>query len=170
MQVFILVWALTSGAQTPDLNAPIDTRPTVGSEINRGYSAAFDCSLQHVAEPLSFSECVTEATSADQQKQPNSVPFIVGAYWGECGQEALMVKSDQDLASTNSIAATILPEAQRELATSYPVFRHYQEKLGVTDEQLVAAIADVTPAGKQSLLAQLHSWERQPPQAPSGSP
>ena len=170
VSVLTLVWALASATQAPDLNAPIDTRPTIASEINRGNRAAFDCSLQHVSDALSFSECVSDAISTDQQKQPNSVPFMVGAYWGECATEALMVKSDLELASTNSVAAAILPDAQRELPMSYPVFRHYQEKLGVTDEQLIAALDDVTPAGKQSLLAQLHSWEKQPPKAPPGSP
>lgn len=152
-------------AQAPDLNAPIDTRPTIGSEINRGNKAAFDCSLQNVADALSFSQCVSDAISADQQKQPNSLPFMVGAYWGECVSEALMVKTDLELAPTNSIAAAELPTAQRALALSYSVFRHYQEKLGVTDEQLIAADGDLTPNGKQSLLAQLRSWKQQPPKA-----
>jgi hypothetical protein len=162
--------ALAPAKQTLDLNAPIDTRPTIASEINRGNRAAFDCSLQHVSDALSFSECVSDAITADQQKQPNSLPFMIGAYWGECASEALMVKSDSELAATNSLAAAMLPDAQRQLALSYPVFRHYQQRLGITDEQLVAAIDAVTPAGKQSLLAQLHSWEKQPPTTTPSSP
>jgi hypothetical protein len=165
-----VAWTLASAAQAPNLNAPIDTRPTIGSEINRGYSAAFDCSLQHVADALPFSQCVSDAVSTDQQKQPNSLPFMVGAYWGECVSEALMVKSDRELAASNSVAAASLPDAERELGMSYPVFRHYQQKLGVTDQQLVEAIDDVTPAGKQSFLAQLHAWENQPPKDLAGSP
>ena len=81
-----------------------------------------------------------------------------------------MVKSDSKLAPTNSVAAASLPDAERQLALSYPVFRHYQEKLGVTDEQLIEAIDDLTPTGKQMLLAQLHAWEKDPPPAPPGSP
>lgn len=155
--------------RAPDLNAPIDTQPTIGSEINRGTKAAFDCSLQHVSDALAFGECVSDAISADEQKQPNSLPFEVGALWGECTSEALLVKTDLELAPTNSVAAEELPSAQRELALSYKAFRHYQEKLGVTDQQLVAAVDDLSEAGRQSSLAQLHSWEQQPPQGGAGS-
>jgi hypothetical protein len=168
--VLTLILALAPAKHAPDLNAPIDTRPTIASEINRGNRAAFDCSLQNVSEAPSFSECVSDAISSDQQKQTNSLPFMVGAYWGECSSEALMVKSDSKLAPTNSVAAASLPDAERQLALSYPVFRHYQEKLGVTDEQLIEAIDDLTPTGKQMLLAQLHAWEKDPPPAPPGSP
>jgi hypothetical protein len=76
-----------------------------------------------------------------------------------------MVKSDSELAPTNNIAAAELPTAEREFALTYGVFRHHQEKLGVTDEQLIAADGDLTPAGKQSLLAQLRSWKQRPPKA-----
>ena len=165
----MLMLALAPAKHGPDLNAPLDTRPTIASEITRGNRAAFDCSLQHVADALSFSQCVSDAISTDEQRQPNSLPFTVGAYWGECEHEALMVKSDSELAATNSIAAEELPSAQRELASCYGVFRHYQQKLGVTDEQLTGADDDITPAGRQMLLNQLHSWEKQPPNTPPAS-
>lgn len=152
-------------AQATDINAPIDKRPTVGSEINRGNKAAFDCGLRHVSDVLAFSKCVSDVISMEEQNQQNYLPFMVGAYWGECENEALSVESNSKIASTNNFAAAELPDDLRELASTYRVFRNYQKKLGVTDDQLVAALDDLTPEGKKMLLAQLHSWENAPPQA-----
>lgn len=150
-------------AQAADLNSSIDTHPTVGSEIKRGDDAAFECGLHNIADPLSTSICVSNAVSEDKQRQPNSIPFVVGAFWGECKQQALSVDSSSQLAATNSLAAAELPAAKRALAQAYEVFRHYQKQLDVTDEQLVDALKVDSTEGRQALLRQLRAWKLNPP-------
>lgn len=154
-------------AQATDINAPMDARPTIGSEIKRGNGAAFDCGAKPLSDVYSLGRCVSNAISADQQKQPNSLPFIVGGYWGECKHDAILIEADLSIASTNSYAASEIPTVARELASSYEIFRRYQDQLGVTDMQLVEALDDITADDKVKILAQLQSWGAKPPQAPS---
>ena len=158
-------YLLSAAAQTADLNAPINTRPTIGSEIKRGHDVAFDCSIKFADDVISLSECVNDALSVNRQRQVDTLPFELGAFLQECQQEAFLIKAETELAPTNSLAARELPEVRRHLALCYPILRNDQKKLKITDEQLIKAIDTLAPAGRVTYLDQLHEWEKNPPKA-----
>jgi hypothetical protein len=148
-----------------DINAPIETRPTVGSEITRGTLAASDCSFRYRIDLRGLEKCISDALSTDQQKQPNFLPFEVGLFWGRCTAESQLIEAFTEIAATNPLAASKLPEVRESFRSSYGVFRNYQAKLGVTDQQLVDSDTQLVPSGKRFLLDILQKWERDYPQA-----
>ncbi|WP_298261680.1 hypothetical protein [Bradyrhizobium sp.] len=67
-------------AQNSKLNAPISRQPTVGSEIDRGQDAAFDCGLHNLTNFAEFVACLNDIVTANRQKSTLSEPFQFGLY------------------------------------------------------------------------------------------
>ena len=67
-------------AQNSKLNAPISRQPTVGSEIDRGQDAAFDCGLHNLTNFAAFVTCLNDIITVNQQKSTLSQPFQFGLY------------------------------------------------------------------------------------------
>ncbi len=144
-----------SGAAAADLNAPINNTPTIGSELQRGVAAAFDCHLKFVSDTSRQSQCALDAASVDQQRHPDFKPFHLGVFWGMWMEWGFDIQSDRSIAGTNTFAAARLPELIRERETYLPLFRRIQREVGVTDEQLVNAQQAMLPAAKAKLLEDL---------------
>jgi len=159
------LFASTSSAA--DLNAPLSDHPTLGSEIKRGWDAAFDCSL-HNLNALADGQCISDASSAAQQQHSNYKPFELGLYFGEWQAEDLAAMSAQSL-SNNVITRQAAPEHAREAAGAYTVFHHLQVELGVTDAQLMATTTtDMNDFGKTRLGSRLRLWKNGNPYQLSG--
>ena len=75
--VCLVLISLGAQAQT-SLDAPVDTKPTVRSEIKRGYSAAFNCFLEATNDYLAFTICVSAVQEENEQKSTLSDPFLLG--------------------------------------------------------------------------------------------
>jgi hypothetical protein len=145
-----------------DLNAPLVDRPTLGSEIKRGWDAATDCNL-HNLEALADGQCISEASSTAQQQHSSYKPFELGLYFGEWQAEDLAAMSAQSL-SNNVIAQQDAPEHTWEAQGAYVVFRRLQAELGITDAQLMAATTtDMNDFGKTRLEARLRLWKNGDP-------
>lgn len=67
-------------AQNANLNAPVSRQPTVGSEIQRGNEAAFDCSLHYLTDLRKFIVCMNDLIETNRQKSTLSEPFELGLY------------------------------------------------------------------------------------------
>ncbi len=75
-----VLWAAPARAQSK-LEAPASRRPTVGSEINRGQDAAFNCSMNtDVLSRTAFTDCVSDTVTINRQKSILSDPFEFGLY------------------------------------------------------------------------------------------
>jgi hypothetical protein len=68
-----------TGAQNAKLDTPVSRQPTVGSEIERGQDAGFQCGLDH-KETAKFVACVNDVLAANKQKTTLSAPFEFGLY------------------------------------------------------------------------------------------
>ena len=63
------------------LDAPVSRQPTVGSEINRGQKAAFNCSMNtNVLSQTEFADCVSNTVTINRQRSTLSDPFEFGLY------------------------------------------------------------------------------------------
>jgi hypothetical protein len=164
---FLAACLFASTSSAADLNAPLVDRPTLGSEIKRGWDAASDCYL-HNLEALADGQCISDASSAAQQQRSNYKPFELGLYFGEWQAEDLAAISAQSL-SNNVIAQQEAPEHAREAGAAYTVFRHLQAELGITDAQLMAATTtDMNDFGKSRLDVRLRLWKNGDPSHLSG--
>jgi hypothetical protein len=67
-------------AQNSKLNAPISRQPTVGSEIDRGQEAGFDCGIHNLTDLSKFIACVNDVITANRQRTTLSEPFEFGLY------------------------------------------------------------------------------------------
>jgi hypothetical protein len=81
-------------AQTSNLDAPISTQPTMRSEIKRGEAVAFDCGLHHLTDYSGFTDCVSRALDANEQKQKKSDPFVLGLSIGALAQAGIMAPNE----------------------------------------------------------------------------
>ena len=71
-----MLWSsLALGA---DLNAPINTTPTLGSEIARGASAARNCIITQTNRPIMGALCVHKQESQNRERMGNYEPFPLG--------------------------------------------------------------------------------------------
>jgi len=120
-----------------DLNAPATNQPTVGSEIARGAAAAFNCVIDNYASALRAGQCITELDSQNRQRTTTYEPFNLGLNfrgWVLADAHAFPEKPrDSD------IGRTVANDWRRAAAPLFVVFRDYQKRLGVTDDQLITA-------------------------------
>jgi len=137
-----------------DLNAPLDEKPTLGSEIKRGWQAAFDCSLAHIVDVQGMNDCTSAAGSKAQQERPNSDPFLLGLYLGSSLHFAAQAERP-DPAGGPVPGISDQATNQRNAEEDFAVYASEQKKLGVTDEQAVGTVTDLNDTGRQQALARL---------------
>jgi hypothetical protein len=146
---------LFSGSvKAADLNAPINTTPTLGSEIARGSSAAADCMITNY-RPTLGTLCVRKLESQNRERMGNYEPFALGlnfTSWKFLDIWAF---------PRPGTPALEISEEARQMATPFFVaFRDYQRRLGVSDDQLISA--EGTGANGNSIKARIEFWTRQP--------
>lgn len=166
---FIALFAacfMATGAGAADMNAPLNDKPTVGSEVSRGQDAAFHCGLDFLSDTPAVAGCVFRAVAQNKQLHANTLPFEVGVFYGAWCEMRNSVKTDIELASTNSVAAAHLPDAEQEELSMYTVMRHDQAQAGITDDQLLSIFTEMKPAARQDELARMKQWEASYPKAP----
>jgi hypothetical protein len=151
----ILAGSADATAQA-DLNAPLDVRPTLKSEILRGWNAAQRCQIG--LPPLDYALCVTRVIDEDQARNGVPDPFVLGATLREWFIADIAVQTDAKL-TDNAYAQAEAPEARRQCAAAALVAAGLQRKLGLTDAQLMAATGAVDPTG---ILARWAWWKSQP--------
>ena len=141
---------LVGQAAAADLNAPIVDHPTVGSEIERGWRAAFECQLNGITDNSAVDDCVSAEGSRAQQEHTQAAPFLLGLYASQTFHYATRLKVDAANAATNSFAASEVDTDQRELAEVYKVYIQYRQQLHIADDQVVSTLSDLSDAGKRS--------------------
>ena len=134
-----------------DLNAPVATTPTVGSEIKRGVMAALDCPL-HADGHFAYNHCVFDVESRNRQKVVDPDPFDVGLFFGAWKQLDILVKVDQEHGTQDAN----LYELTR---SHYSTFHQLGQKVHVTDAQILSA-SGLNPV---SVEPRLEYWSKQPP-------
>jgi hypothetical protein len=68
-------WALAA-----DLNAPVERKITVESEIIRGYSAALDCNKPDSMNWIKVIDCISQVVSVETRQNTVTDPFKFGIY------------------------------------------------------------------------------------------
>jgi len=150
---------MAAPAFAADINAPLNDTPTIASEIRRGDTAAFHCHLDNLIEQLAFSDCISAAAKGDEQRHPNYAPFELGLYLKTFMLDPARIEEGRKVGTINNDDIAFITN---DIAISYFEFRLNQKKLGLTDEQIVAALAAGDPASWLS-LEQFREWERNPP-------
>lgn len=154
-------------AWATDLNAAVNDKPTVGSEISRGSAAAFDCTLHSGPDTWKLSNCINSTAEADRQRHSTYLPFEAGIYFGGWVHSDLALQSAESLAATNSFAKQVVPVDRGQTQRLFIVFEGLERKLNVTDAQVIsAATADMTPAARTHIAERMRYWRSQPPPQP----
>lgn len=73
-------FGLIAPASATDLDAPVERKITVKSEILRGYSASAECSRSDSLNYLDIIGCVNRIVSAETQNNTITDPFKFGIY------------------------------------------------------------------------------------------
>jgi len=165
LEAAISVWvvvACAAPAWAVDLNSSLNDRPTVGSEVKRGFKAAFHCMTSNNPFARKIADCVDDAASNDEQRHADSTPFRLGLYYGACVNLSTLVKTDTDLQKKNSAARADLEYAKIDLKYAYEQFRLVQKKIGLSDEQVVQGTG-MLPEGRSGAIQQLRNWVKSPP-------
>jgi hypothetical protein len=132
----VVLLAGLPAAWAVDLNAPVTTTPTLGSEIRRGADAASArAEFEHVrrGEDLKYNHCIFDVGHTADQKVADPDPFDLGLFF------AAWHSLDSLFVTVLSGAPELAPSAHESARSMYVVFHHLQEKLGVTDTQLLEA-------------------------------
>jgi hypothetical protein len=62
-----------------DLNAPAEKKPTIGSELERGYNVVHGCNSQHWD---TFYKCISIVIEVENRKNTDTDLFLLGVYAG----------------------------------------------------------------------------------------
>jgi hypothetical protein len=153
--VLLMVKIASSAAM--DLNAPVNTTPTVGTEIKRGVDAANACDTSAM-EPLNYALCIQGIDDRNAQKVVDSKPFDVGLYFAAW----LSMDIIGSMPASNDFARHLGEAGHSEAASMYIIYRDFQRKLGVTDDDVITA----SWKNKDAVEARLAVWANQPSPSP----
>jgi len=151
--------ALAVPVYAADLNAPLVDKPTLGSEISRGFHAAYQCGD---SDPLTSSTCIFDTSAAEQQRRTNYQPFQLGLFFGALVHFDSQHQTDLSL-TDNYVAQDREPLVACEAHSMFVVYRSLQAKLGVTDAQ-VLLVTELT--GKVSVESMQHWATYMSPKCP----
>ncbi|HEX5264230.1 MAG TPA: hypothetical protein VFW13_11920 [Phenylobacterium sp.] len=147
--------AYANAAWGTDVNAPLDTRPTLQTEMHRGYLAASGCAI--TLEALQYAICISHVSDAEEAKISNANPFNLGLFlaaWRVLDQQVRSFASLPD----NRFARAAVPESQEQAASEFVVLRGLQKRLGLSDLQVRAA----SGAQNDALAERWNFWLAQP--------
>jgi hypothetical protein len=122
-----------TGAWSADVNAPLDVRPTIQTEMHRGYLAANRCDI--TLAPLQYDICIGHVSDAEEAKISNADAFNIGLYLAAWGVMDLHMRSSASLPD-NRFARADLPASQEEAAADFLILRGLQKRLGLSDQQV----------------------------------
>lgn len=156
---WVLLAIVSAGpAIAVDLDAPIQTAPTVASEIRRGWNATEACGIP--LDALTFARCVNLAVDNSRQKIVQDEPFELGAFFAAWFKDDRMLHA----AATQHMTIADLDASARLDFWSY---RTLQKKLGLTNDQLMS----LSPLKPALLIERINYWaslgaDRAPPPMP----
>jgi hypothetical protein len=142
-----LLIVAAGAACAADPSPPIDTTPTVETEIKRGMDAESACAGALVA--ADYAHCVFGIENRNRQKLLDYNPFDIGLFF------RAWVVMDGRSSSSNPTDN----DAAKQAASMYTVYRAYQRKVGVTDD-FVIAVSGMPQSLVESRIA---FWDSQPP-------
>jgi hypothetical protein len=124
---------MACSAAAADLNAPVNTQPTLLTEMQRGYRAAGPCEI--TLAPLDYSTCIFDISGREAARIATPDPFDIGIYLAAWTRLDEHMQADASLPD-NSYAAADLSGARSGAASFFVVVRNLQKKLGLTDAQV----------------------------------
>lgn len=155
----ILVVAVNTHALAADLDAPLEQKPTLGSEIRRGVAAARQCYLKddNTIQPINFADCIVHLDDSSDQASPSFKAFSLGVHYGAWHWETI----EADVARSNpsdELQKSVAEVAAQFAPGDFTIWRVYQRELGVTDLQILT-LADVPIAVRKETLAEFKEWD-----------
>jgi hypothetical protein len=132
--VAVGVCLFASAAGATELNAPINTAPTVQSEIDRGRSAASSECGDQAVDPTDFGICVSGVSDKNRQTMSNGYQaFSLGAYFYEWLIDDSLSKG---IPRDDRDAEKKLRQKEKAKRV-FLIMRDYQKKISISDDQFL---------------------------------
>lgn len=127
-----------------DLNAPVEHKMTVGSEMHRGQSITFDCRrpLYKGGPPAPWAEfvdCIHKATSDEIRKSTFTAPFQLGLYSGAYMQLQIVRRVELQFKHYDLRKDKIFANSED---LYFHETQYLKQKLGLSDDDICKGIAD----------------------------
>ena len=154
-------------ALAANINAPLDTRPTIGSEIRRGYSTALGCFIRHNMVST-FDDCILAAGAKAEQELSNSAPFLLGLNYGatDLAKTAFDVDAEMKRKTRSEFWEIRVRNDQRRLGDFYRVFKVEQKQVSISNADIANSFGPGTTdpkAARAEVLKELSFWDANPP-------
>jgi len=144
-----------AASSAADQSAALDSTSTLETEIRRGVEAESACSAITVAQD--YVQCIFAVEARNQQKVVDYKPFDTGLFF-KAWIAMDLLGNPSGPANPNSEPQAVAA-GRHQAASMYTVFRADQRKIGVTDEQMIAA----SGMSKSILEPRLADWASRPP-------
>jgi len=131
----VVALALSLAACGRSSPTPLDNRPALKSEIQRGWSAGELCSVMLPTQV--YQNCIIGIQRSEAARTSNANPFSLGLFLNAWFTGEIRVEADEH-PPINPVLHADLPAARRWAATNFVAVRCYQRKVGVSDEQTLA--------------------------------
>ena len=151
----VLIMVPVAGSCAADLDTPINTTPTLGSEIKRGIDAELACQSRAMAAN-DFALCTFAIEEKNRQKVVDYNAFDVGLFFN--AWLTMDIFANPSGPPDNDLAKSVAAASHSEAAKMLTVYRSLRKKVGVTDEQVIA----ISGMSKNLLEARLAVWASQP--------
>ena len=155
----VLIFFLSSNISFAiDLDAPIETKPTIRSEIKRGYQSIFTfCDKAIPFEELKI--CVDKVKEENLRQDKESESFLLGFYFGAWHDTVLIMFTLRLL--EKPLKEANLKEPNYAFGESYGMFyfmdfRKIQKQFGIDD----LTLCDITGARSEDTIPEIRKWEQ----------
>jgi hypothetical protein len=143
-------------AQNPviDLDAPVVKKVIIKTEIERGKSAEFDCTLRlSHADPIGSSKCPFNIIDLNKQKNTDTDPFILGVAYEAWTHTRIILSVIENLPDREQRGYS---QGIGDAILWFKTFKEKEKSLGIDDETFCKA----TGLKYDKLEQDVELWER----------
>ncbi len=144
-----------------DLNTPIETKPTIRSEIKRGYQSIFTfCHSAMYLEELKI--CVDKVKEENLRQDKETESFLLGFYFGAWHDTVVSMFTLRLL--EKPLKEANLKEPDYAFGEIWGIFyfmdfRKIQKQFGIDD----LTLCDITGARSEDVIPEIRKWEQKMP-------
>ena len=141
--ISILVMLIFCGyAAAADPDTPAINKGTIGSEIERGFSALNSHCAPRQGNLIVFKLCASKAMDLEKKSNTNIDAFSLGFYYGEwlnIANRKIAIALELTR-GPDRFAEIEAPDVNRDADVYFTIYRKYQKELKVTDKELCDAL------------------------------
>lgn len=154
--IVTILFSMVHSIYAVDLNAPVEKKITIKSEIERGKSAISDAELRsktHATDIDAQIKLYNNIIDMNKQNNTDTEPFYLGAYFVAWSSLDIIINLSHN---NKQFDPEEVRYAQQTAALYFKEFRKIQKKINIDDNTLLT----ILKMNREVLIPKIYRWDK----------